>query len=66
MCFVEFLIIPEIPGEKANTPPFPVPSASQTIPPPAFGLCNIAKYDLIRSRRASLNYSGPVPHFSEL
>ncbi len=66
MCSVEFLIIPEVPGEDANTSPCPVPAASQTTSPPAFGLCNIAKFDLIRSRRASLSNSGPVPHFSEL
>jgi hypothetical protein len=46
--------------------PRPVPAASQTTFPPAFGCCNIATYDLICSRRRSFNYSGPVPLFCEL
>ncbi len=31
-----------------------------------FSLRNIAIFDLIRSRRKSLNNSGPVPHFSKI
>ena len=40
-------------------------AASRITSPPASGLRNIALFDLIRSRLASLSNSGPVPHFSE-
>jgi hypothetical protein len=39
---------------------------SQTTSISAFGLSNIAIYDLVRSRRKSLNNSGPVPRFSKI
>ena len=55
-------IIPEVTGEDIS---MLVPAASQTTSHPAFGLRNIAISGLIRSRRASLSNSGPVPHFSE-
>jgi len=65
-CSGEFLFIPDTSRGGGWNIPRPVPATSQTIPPPAFSLCNTAKSDLIRSRRNSLNNSGPVPHFSEL
>jgi len=42
------------------------PPESQTTSLLLFGLCNIAIFDLIRSRQKSLNNSGPVPHFSKI
>ena len=46
--------------------PLPVPAASQTTSPPAFGPCNVAKYDLIHSRHRLPGYSGRIPRFWEL
>ena len=46
-----------------RTPPLPVPAASQTISPPAFGLGNIAISDLIRSRRAMVERFRPGSAF---
>jgi hypothetical protein len=54
------------PGPGFSNRPLPVPSTSQTPSPPAFGFCNIAKYDLTRSRRRTPNHSGPVPVFSRI
>lgn len=42
-----------------------IPATSQTTTPPAIGLCNVATYDLIDSRRRSVNYSGSIPVFSD-
>ena len=50
------------PGRMQTYPP-PAPAASETTSPPAFGLRNIAIYDLIRSRRRSFQLFRPGSAF---
>jgi hypothetical protein len=56
---------PTFPGRMQTYPPAGTRRVRNHTPP-AFGLRNIAVYDLIRSRRRSFSYSGPVPHFSKI
>ena len=54
------------PGEDAGISPAGARPSPKPHPILLLGLRNIAIFDLIRSRRKSLNNSGPVPHFSKI